>query len=175
MNPGQEPLAVVFLAVIALASLMQAAFVGALAFGLRKGERKVAEVSQRFGTEVRPRLVQLAGAAGRAAALSSEAVLQARRMDAVVDRAATRMSVAVDRGSRRVERLVDTTGDRLAAGVRTRAGRTRVGRTLAQAAAFARGLERAMDVVSQLRGTNGDGSHAAMDPEGDGDAGPAAD
>ena len=42
------PLVVVFLAVIALTALLQAAFVGALAFGLRLGRRKMREAEEKL-------------------------------------------------------------------------------------------------------------------------------
>jgi hypothetical protein len=160
-------LVLVFLAVIALASVMQAAFVAALAVFLRKGGRKVEALEDTMASEVLPRLGQISKAAGKAAELSGDAVRQAHRMDVVVGEAALRMERAVDRASRRIEHLVEDTGDRLAAGASRRASRGRVGRALRRAGAFALGVQKAMAVFEQLGPTNGHGR--GRPPEGDDD------
>ena len=84
-------LALVFLSVIALASLMQAAFVAALAIGLRKGRQKVDALEDRLSGDVLPRLRQIARAAEKAADASGQAVAQAQRMYAVVQNATLRV------------------------------------------------------------------------------------
>jgi hypothetical protein len=166
-------LVLVFLAVIALASLLQAAFVAALAIGLRKGGRKVEELEDRMANDVLPRLGQISRAAEQAAALSGQAVHQAHRMDVVVGDAAVRVERAVDRASARIETLVEDAGDRLVVGVSRRASRGRVGRALRRAGAFALGVQKAMAVIEQLGPTNGHGRGRPVDedddPDGDDD------
>jgi hypothetical protein len=165
-------LVLVFLSVIALASLMQAAFVAALAIGVRKGRQKVDELEERLGGDVLPRLRQISRAAEKAAEASGQAVVQAHRMDGVVQDATARVEEAVDRATTKIERLVDGAGERLVDGVRERASRGRLGRAVAQAGAFARGMQRAMDVFEQLGPTNGHGRARPEDDE-DEDQGPA--
>src|SRR5207237_9096721 len=75
------PLVVVFLAVIALTALLQAAFVGALAFGLRLGRRKMREAEEKFEAAVVPRIRDAARLANSAARLSEKSLRQARRGD----------------------------------------------------------------------------------------------
>lgn len=161
-----QNLVIAFLSVIALASLMQAGFVAALAIGVRMGRRKVEVLEGRLSDDVLPRLRQISKAAEKAAEASGKAVLQAQRMDAVVEDATSRVETAVDRASTRIERLFDGAGDRLVEGVRERATRGRMGRALAQAGAFARGMQKAMEVYEQLGPTNGHGrGHAPGDDE----------
>jgi hypothetical protein len=135
-----------FLGVIALASLLQAGFVAALAFGVRQGGRKLAEAEGRLGRDVLPRIQQFSLLARRAADMSARGVEQAQRMDAVVADAAGRVERFVDRTSARVERLAGCTRERIVEGVRHRASRTRLGRTFARASAVARGVRQAVDV-----------------------------
>ena len=144
-----EPLALAFLGVIALASLLQAGFVVAFALGVRTGGRKVADVESRLSSDVLPRLTQAARAAETAADLSARAVVQARRVDAAVSDASLRLLGAVDRTSERVERFAEGATDRLVGGVRRRAAATSVGRTVARAAAVAHGVQRAVDAWEQ--------------------------
>jgi hypothetical protein len=160
-------LVLLFLSVIALASLMQAAFVAALAIGMRRGRQKVDALEDRLSGDVLPRLRQVARAAEKAADASGQAVAQAHRMDAVVQDATQRVEDAVDRASTNIERLVDGAGERIVDGMRERASRGRFGRAVAQAGAFARGMQRAMDVFEQLGPTNGHGRARADEDEED--------
>lgn len=140
-----EPLALALLGVIALGSLLQAGFMVALALGVRVGGRKLADVESRLASDVLPRLNQAARTAETAADLSARAVVQARRVDAAMSDASLRLLGAVDRTSERVERLAENATDRVVDGVRRRAAATRVGRIVAQAAAVAHGVQRAVD------------------------------
>ena len=80
----ESPLVAVFLAVIALTALLQAGFVAAVAFGLRRGNQKLGEFEETFETGVVPRIREAAKLTDRAAELAEKTLAQAHRMDGVV-------------------------------------------------------------------------------------------
>lgn len=96
------PLVVVFLAIIALTALLQAGFVGALAYAARLGTRKLDEFEEKFDASVAPRIRQAARMTDKAAALTEKSLDQARRVDDLVDDA-----------SRRAERYLDDAAERV--------------------------------------------------------------
>ncbi len=147
----QRTLAAVFLAVIALSALLQAAFVAVLAVGLRRGDRKLAEAQSRFASDVVPQLDQLARAMSQAAELSDKGVEQARRTSAAMQETAARVEGFVSRASARVEGLAERSAERVVDGLRDGAARSRVGRTLVRAGAVARGVRQAMRVWQAYR------------------------
>jgi hypothetical protein len=75
-------LAVIFLGVIALSSLVQAAFLITLGKESRKLGRRLDEIEQRFETEVRPTLQSVARISKNFAEVSDSLASQARRVDA---------------------------------------------------------------------------------------------
>lgn len=74
-------LGVIFLGVIALSSLVQAAFLIGLAREGRELGRRVNEIEQRFETEIRPSLKNLARISQNFAEVSDVLSAQARRVD----------------------------------------------------------------------------------------------
>ena len=75
-------LAVIFLGVIALSSLVQAAFLITLGKESRKLGRRLDEIEQRFEAEVRPTLQAVAKISKNFAEVSDSLASQARRVDA---------------------------------------------------------------------------------------------
>jgi hypothetical protein len=75
-------LAVVFLGVIALSSLVQAAFMIGLAVQSKRMGRRLEEIEKRFETEIRPSLQNLARLSGSIADVGDIVVTQVRRVDA---------------------------------------------------------------------------------------------
>ena len=108
-----SPLVVVFLAVIALTALLQAGFVGALAFAMRTGNRKLADIEETFEQSVVPQIRSAARLTAKAAELSEKSLAQALRVDTLVADA-----------SRKAERYLDE-ATREAGGSRGARGRPR--------------------------------------------------
>ena len=75
---------VVFLGVIALSSVVQAVFLLGLAVEGKKLARRLDELQQRFDREMRPALDQLSRISRNLGEISDLAVLQARRVDDLV-------------------------------------------------------------------------------------------
>jgi len=136
------PLVIVFLAVIALTALLQAGVVGALAFAIRMGRRRMQEAEERFEATVVPRIREAARLTSTAADLSEKILRQARRVDALLaetsrkaerhlDQAAVRFEGAVERAALRVDSALETRATRLR--------EHRVLRRLTSAAAFFKG------------------------------------
>ena len=165
-------LAVVFLAVIALTSLLQAGFVGALAFGARLGVRKLDELDDTVERAVVPRIRKVVRLAGNAADLSEKSLAQARRVDGLVAGASRKAERYIDEASSRVEDAVERVADRVGAEVEARTARARehrILRKLSNATAFAKGVRRALEVWQEA----GDGGGPDPDDEGPTDPSPA--
>ncbi len=87
-------LAVVFLGIIALSSLVQAAFmIGMVAEGRRLG-RRLDEIEKRFENEIRPTLQNLSHLSGSFAEVGDIVVSQARRIDAFMGDTVTKLEEA---------------------------------------------------------------------------------
>ena len=145
----ESPLVVVFLAVIALTALLQAGFVGALAFGLREGNQKLAEMESRFDNFVAPRIRSAAQLTARAADLSERSLDQARRFDSLVADASRSAERYLDDASVRLEGAVERAAVRVDAEMAVRGERFRdhrIVRKLSSASAFVAGLQRALEV-----------------------------
>jgi hypothetical protein len=145
----ESPLVVVFLSVIALVALLQAGFVGALAFGVRTGGRKLAEAEARFEQSVVPQIRQAARLTAKAADLSEKSLAQARRVDTLVGDASRRAERYLDEASARLEGAVERAAVRVDTEMAVRAARVRehrILRKLSSASAFVAGLQRALEV-----------------------------
>lgn len=144
-----SPLVSVFLAVIALTALLQAGFVGALAFAARMGGRKLGEVEEKFEAAVVPRIRNAARMTDKAVELSAKSLVQARRVDGLVADASRKAERYLDRTAMRVESVVERAATRvdakLAAGAE-RAREHRLLRKLSSASAFVVGVQRALEV-----------------------------
>ena len=139
-----QTLVIVFLAIIALTSLLQAGAAVAAAIAARKLGQRFDELEDRFERELRPGLAKVASLVGTAADLSDQALGHAQRIDGVVAGATERVNEAVDRVARGVQ-------DRVVGSIETVEGhverRVRTAtRPLARAAAIVEGLRRGVIV-----------------------------
>ena len=98
-----DSLALVFLGVIALASLVQGAFLVGLALGGLRLAKRMGEIQKSVETEIRPALDDVSRLAQNLAAVSEIATGQARRLEALVahtvervDRARAQVRTAVE-------------------------------------------------------------------------------
>jgi hypothetical protein len=144
-----QTLVIIFLAVIAVSSLLQAAAAIGAAIAARKLEQRVDELEGRFERELRPALANVARVVQTAAAVSDKAAVQARRVDTAVAGATERVSDAVNRVARGVEETLVGSLEK----VEDRVGRRvrKVSRPFARAAALMEGFRRGV-IVWRARG-----------------------
>ncbi len=95
-------LGMIFLGLIALASLVQATFLVVLATASRRLAHRVDELQGRLEREIRPTLANLTHLSGNLAELSDLVAVQARRLDGVVSTTVER----VDETAARVQAIV---------------------------------------------------------------------
>jgi HAMP domain-containing protein len=126
-----DSLAVAFLGVIALSSLVQAVFLIGLAIQGRRLQRRIAELGDRVDRDIQPSLAHLTRVTRNAAEVSDLAVVEMRRFDLMLAELAERL----DETSRVVQKLV-----------------LRPLRPIAEIAAFVKGVRRGLDVYHRLRG-----------------------
>jgi hypothetical protein len=122
---------VIFLGVIALASLVQAVFVIGLTLEGRRLARRLDELQTRLDREIRPGLEQVARIARNFAEVSDLAVLQVRRLDDLVEDTVEKIEEATGVVRRLVLRPLGPVADVLA---------------------FLKGLRRGIAVYRQLSG-----------------------
>lgn len=138
-----SPLVPIFLAVIAVAALLQAAFVAGLAIAMRMADRKLSEVEETLGAQIEAHsatLVRLTDAAVRA---SEQTLAQAERVEGVVSDASEKVDQVMAMVSRRLEAVagnVEDTADEIETEAEPVTSR------LAGAAALFRGVQRAVQV-----------------------------
>lgn len=126
-----ESWGVVFLAVIALASIVQAGFLIGLALEGKKLSRRVAELQDRIEKDLRPSLDNLSRMSRNVAEVSDLAVLQVRRVDGLL--------------ADTIEKVEETT-------TLIRKVVLRPIGPLVDLAAFLKGIRRGLEVYQQLRG-----------------------
>lgn len=144
-----SPLVVVFLAVIAVTALLQAGFVGALAFGLRAGNRKLADVERTFEESVVPQIRSAARLTAKAGELSEKSLAQARRVDSLLAGASRKAERYLDEATASLEGAVERAAIRVDSEIGVRTARARehpILRKLSSASAFVTGLQRALEV-----------------------------
>lgn len=168
-----SPLVVVFLAVIAVTALLQAGFVGALAFSLRTGNQKLAEMEASFEQSVVPQIRSTARLTAKAADLAEKSLAQARRVDILVGDASRNAERYLDEASVKLEGAVERAAVRVDSEISLRSARVRehpILRKLSTASAFVTGLQRALEVW-QATAANGDDEddEAVYDDEEDDD------
>jgi hypothetical protein len=100
----EDRLAMLFLGLIALASLIQAAFLIVLAAGARRVGRRVDELQQRLDRELRPSLENLVHVSRNVAELSAIAAFQGRRLDGLVERTLGRVDDSTSRMEEAIQR-----------------------------------------------------------------------
>jgi hypothetical protein len=133
-----DSLAVAFLGVIALSSLVQAGMLVGLSVQGRRLARQVGELQQRIEHEIQPSLAHLKRVARNAAEVSDIAVLEARRVDAALATLGDRLEDV----SRLTQKLL-----------------LRPLRPVAEVAALLRGLRRGLDVYHRLKHFGGSPRH----------------
>lgn len=140
----------IFLAVIALTALLQAAFVIGLAVASRIADRRLRETEQRLEPQLAAALDQIARLSAALAAASEQARQRALRLDATATRLAADLGDMVGAGADHVEDVAGATAENLAARLAapTDAGR----RPFLRAVAVMKGLRRGLAV---WRGNDG--------------------
>jgi len=91
---SQGSLGLVFLGVIALASLVQGAFLVGLALGGLRLARRMGDIQKSVETEIRPALDDVSRLARNLAAVSEIATGQAQRLESLVMHTVTRVEAA---------------------------------------------------------------------------------
>lgn len=122
---------VVFLGIIAVASVVQSAFLIGLALEGKKLSRRVAEIQDRIEREIKPSLDNVSRVTRNLAEVSDLAVLQARRVDGLL--------------ADTIEKVEETTT------LIRKVVLKPIG-PLVDLAAFLKGLRRGLDVYQRLRG-----------------------
>jgi hypothetical protein len=145
----ESPLVAVFLAVIALTALLQAGFLAAVAFGLRRGNQKLGEFEETFETGLVPRIREAAKLTDRAADLAESTLAQAHRMDGMIADASRKAERYIDRAAAKLETAASRAAIRvdseLAVGEQ-RVREHRIVRRLSSVSAFITGVQRALEV-----------------------------
>jgi predicted ATP-grasp superfamily ATP-dependent carboligase len=145
----ESPLVTVFLAVIAVTALLQTVFVGALAFGVRLGARKLALIERGFEHTIEPQIRNASRLMEKAAAMADQSLVQARRADSLVAEVSRKAERYVDRAASGVEGAVERAAERVESEVAARAARAQehpLLRRISGVSAFAIGLRRALEV-----------------------------
>jgi len=145
----ESPFVAVFLAVIALTALLQAGFLAAVAFGMRRGNQKLGEFQEKFEADVVPQIREAAKLTDRAADLAEKTLAQAHRMDGLVADASLRAERYIDQAAAKLETAASRAAIRVDSELALRAERVRghrIVRRLSSASAFITGIQRALEV-----------------------------
>lgn len=138
-----SPLVPVFLAVIAVAAILQAAFVAALAIAMRFAGKKLAAAEETLAARIEAQGETLSRVSEVAVRASAQTLAQARRLEDVVTDASEKVQHAMGAVNRKLERLggeVEVTAEELDEEDEPVRGR------LAGAAALVRGVQKAVEV-----------------------------
>jgi hypothetical protein len=136
-----SPLVPVFLAIIAVAALLQAAFVAGLAIAMRMADRKLSDVEETLGAQIEAHSATLARLTDAAVRASEQTLAQAERVEGVVTDASEKVDEVMAMVSRRLAAVagdVEETAEEIEA--------EPAGSRLAGAAALFRGVQRAVQV-----------------------------
>jgi len=106
-----DSLGLVFLGVIAFASLVQGTFLVGLALGGLRMARRVGEMQKTVEAEIRPALDDVSRLTQNLAAVSEIATAQAQRLESLVSHTVTRVDVARERVRGAVGRPLDSFRD----------------------------------------------------------------
>lgn len=134
----------VFLGIIALSALLQAAFLIGLAVASRVAHRRVREMEQRLEPQLAAGLDRLVRLTAAVSAASEQARLRALRLDATATRLADDLGGMVGVGADRVEGMTQDTAERLAGRVAAPSEAAR--RPFLRALALVKGLRRGLAV-----------------------------
>jgi hypothetical protein len=147
-----SPLVPIFLAVIALVAILQAAVVGGLAYAMRIAARKIAEVEETVSAQIEAQGEALSRLTEAAVRASQQTLVQAERLEDAVTGATEKVQSVMGAVSSRLEdtagRVEDVAGD-----IDDEA--EPVSGKLAQAAALFRGVQRAVEVWRETAPADG--------------------
>ena len=149
-----SPLVPVFLAVIAIVALVQAAIVAGLAFGVRIAARKIAEVEESVSAQIAAQGEALSRLTEAAVRASQQTLVQAGRLEEAVDDASAKVHSVMGALTRRLETTaadVEDVADDIEEEEEPVRGK------LAQAAALFRGVQRAVEVWRDTAPAEGGG------------------
>ena len=102
-----SPLVPVFVAIIAIAALMQAVFVAGLAFALRIANARMAELQETLDREIAKPVADMARMAEMAVRASEQTLVHARRMGDVVEEASAKIESVMGAVSRKLQAAGD--------------------------------------------------------------------
>ena len=102
-----SPLVPVFVAIIAIAALMQAVFVAGLAFALRIANARMAELQETLDREIAKPVADMARMADMAVRASEQTLVHARRMGDVVEEASAKIESVMGAVSRKLQAAGD--------------------------------------------------------------------
>ena len=139
-----SPLVPVFLAVIAIAALLQAAVVAGLAYAVRLVGRRVAEVEEAVAAQVEAQAEALARVTAAAVRASQQTLDQAERLEVVVTEASDKVHRVMGAVTSRIESAAGSASE-TADEIDEEEAEPMRGK-LAQAAALFRGVQRAVEV-----------------------------
>jgi uncharacterized protein YoxC len=98
-----SPLVPVFVAIIAIAALMQAVFVAGLAVALRIANARMAELQETLDREIAKPVADMARMADMAVRASEQTLVHARRMGDVVEEASAKIESVMGTVSRKLQ------------------------------------------------------------------------
>ena len=162
-----SPLVGVFLAVIALAALLQAGCVAAMAFWIRAGNQTLDQFEAKFEAGVVPRIRNAAKLTEKAAEIAEKSLAQAQRVDGLLAGASRKAERYMDEAAASLETAATRAAIRVDSELAIRADRLRdhrVFRKLSSASAFITGVQRALEVWQATAA-----APARADEEGDDD------
>lgn len=150
-----SPLVPVFIGVIAVTSLLQAAFVAGLVFATRKAAQKVDALEEQLAGQLATHSAKVVGLAEAAVRASEATVSQAARLEGTVNRVSRKVEAVLGHATATVaeagERMEET-AERLSGSVDP------IESHLGTAAAVVHGVRRAFEVWrGTARGEGGDG------------------
>jgi uncharacterized protein YoxC len=102
-----SPLVPVFVAIIAIAALMQAVFVAGLAVALRIANARMAELQETLDREIAKPVADMARMAEMAVRASEQTLVHARRMGDVVEEASAKIESVMGTVSRKLQAAGD--------------------------------------------------------------------
>ena len=102
-----SPLVPVFVAIIAIAALMQAVLVAGLAIALRIANARMAELQEALDREIAKPIADMARIAEMAVRASEQTLVHAERMGAVMDDASTKIESVIGDVTRKLQAAGD--------------------------------------------------------------------
>jgi len=149
-----SPLVPVFVAIIAIAALMQAVFVAGLAIAMRTANVRMAELQETLDREIAKPVAQMTRMADLAVRASEQTLVHAQSMGAVVEEASAKIESVIGDVTRKLQAAgedLEETAEEIEADV-IQPARDQ----LSGVAALFRGVQRAMEVWRETAPTRRD-------------------